>query len=374
MSAAKAVLKRAIEARAFPGCAVAVGDVDAILWLRGFGHIDYSKTSPVNEHTLYDLASLTKVVGTTAVVMTLVRDGRLALNDQVVQHVPEFGRNASRRRVTIEHLLTHSSGLPAGRPFYLTKRGFEAVLSTAFTTPLEAAPGTRARYSDIGFMILGEVAARAGRQRQEHLERTLVFKPLGMQETLRNPSVALRERTAPTEEISTSTATVAPRSRGTSPNQQTPTFVHGVVHDENARAADGLTGHAGLFSTATDLSLFARETLRALSGRSSVFPKQLMQLFVVRRQVIKDSSRGLGWDTPSGHSSAGDLFSRKSFGHTGFTGTSMWIDPERGIYLVLLTNRVHPSRANRQISQVRRDLADAVVRDLEKASASDARR
>ena len=372
MSSAAAVLERAIDARAFPGCAVAVGNADVVLWQAGFGRLDYEEGAAVDAHTLYDLASLTKVVGTTSVVFSLVRDGRLALNDPVIRWAPAFGSSGSggrsdRNKVTIEHLLTHSSGLPSGRPFYRNSTGFDAILAAALSTPLEAAPGERSRYSDVGFMILGAVASQVGGQSLAHLERERIFKPLGMHETMRNPPATLRSRIAPTEKAPAGTSPDATAViKGTR-------YIHGVVHDENARAAEGLTGHAGLFSSAYDMALFAGEALRALEGRSSVFPRELLRIAVVRRQLVRDSSRGLGWDTPSGRSSAGDLFSRRSFGHTGFTGTSLWIDPERRIYLVFLTNRVHPSRDNRQISAARRELADAVVRCIARGTSASGR-
>ncbi len=363
-SESQEVLERAIDAGAFPGCTVAVGTADTTLWTAAYGHLTYEGQTRVRTDTLYDLASLTKVLGTTSVVLTLVRDGNLALGDPVTRWLPEASPNLDG--VTIEHLLAHCSGLPAGRPFFRLSPGYEATLRLAAATRLEAPPGTRARYSDIGFMLLGEVAARAGGKPLAELERERVLVPLGMRDTLRNPQPQLVNRIAPTEWTPAYRAALAAANGRAEDIRVQPSFVHGVVHDENARAAAGLTGHAGLFMTAEDAHLWARELLRGRAGRSRVFPKALLLRFTERCDLVDGSSRAVGWDTPSGKSSAGDLFSRRSFGHTGFTGTSIWIDPERKLYLVLLTNRVHPTRRNRKIYQVRRDLADAVARSVDR--------
>ena len=357
-SSAKRVLEEAIDERAFPGCSVAVGTHDRVLWLRGFGHLDYDKSESVTPTTLYDLASLTKIVGTTSVVMGLVRDGKLAIADPVEKHVPQFvtaiddpPQRDRRRKVTIEHLLTHSSGYPAGPRTPKDAKSFADVLAGTLNTPLVADQGQKTVYSDAGYILLGEIASRAGGQPLADLERRLVLEPLGMKTTLRNPPMDLRPRIAPTERIS-----------------GTKQFVHGVVHDENARAAEGLTGHAGLFSTADDMGRFAAEMLKAVRGESKIWPRDLAREFTTRRNLVPGSTRALGWDTPSQtKSSAGDRMSRMAFGHTGFTGTSMWIDPERNLYVVLLSNRVHPTRANPKIAAVRRRLADAVVEAFDRA-------
>lgn len=358
-SRAADVLRGALQDRAFPGCAVAVGSSQRLLWCRGFGALDYKGGPPVTPRTLYDLASLTKVVGTTSVVLALVRDGKLAVNDPLARHLPEFLARAHdeedrrrRSRVTIEHLLTHSAGLPAWKPFYRTTKSYGELLEAVLETPLEAAPGARTVYSDLGAILLGEAASRAGGRPLDELERSMVFQPLGLRETLRNPPAALRSRCAPTE--------IPPGARDGSPLQ-------GVVHDENARAAGGLTGHAGLFSTARDVADFARELLRALRGESGIFPRKLVEGFARRRNLVPGSSRAMGWDTPADRGSAGDVLSRRSFGHTGFTGTSLWLDPDRDLYVILLSNRVHPSRENKKIYRVRRALADAVAQAVDRA-------
>ena len=282
---AAAILQRAIKDHVFPGCAVAVGNHRQVLWCQGFGRLDYEGGAAVTPHTLYDLASLTKIVGTTSVVLTLVRDGKLALTDPVSKYVPEFltaGKDATdrrrRARVTIEHLLTHSSGLPAWEPLYKSAHTYDGILKQVIATPLEADPGVRTRYSDLGAMLLGEAAARAGGKRLADLERERVFKPLALTETLRNPPKSLLPRIAPTE--------ARPDGKG---------YWHGIVHDENARAGEGLTAHAGLFSTAADMARWSTEWLKAVRGESKFFPQPLAMQFTKRRNLVKGSSRaGLG--------------------------------------------------------------------------------
>jgi len=352
-SAARRVLEDAIRDRAFPGCAVAVGTSRGPWWKEGLGRLDYGSGPESTPRTLYDLASLTKVVGTTCVVMALVRDGKMAIEDPVSRHVPGFS-GGKKAEVEIAHCLSHSSGLPAWRAVHLEARGYREVLARVLATDLEAAPGTREAYSDLGFMLLGEAAARAGGKSLAELERELVLDPLGLADTARTVPEKDLARTAPTEKLASPRAGAAVPRPGEA-------FTRGVVHDENAAAAGGGTGHAGLFSTADDLAVLAAELLRARTGKSRIFPAPLLARFTSPAGIVPGSSRALGWDTPSGLSSAGSLLSRSSFGHTGFTGTSLWIDPERDIYIVLLSNRVHPTRENTKIAAVRRALADAVA-------------
>ena len=368
---ARSVLEDAVAEGAFPGCSVVVGSSRRQLWSESFGRLAWKgegvpkslTESAPDENTLWDLASLTKVIGTTSVVLALVYGGRLDLRDSVVEHLPEFvperldaATLAARRAVRVEHLLAHCAGLVAWRPFYTSEQGLDGVLRAAVEVPLRRPPGEEYVYSDLGFIILGELVARVGGKPLAELERELIFSRLGMRDTLRLVPAAERVRTAPTE--------------------RTPAGVvlHGVVHDENARAATGWTGHAGLFSTARDVSRFARELLRGRHGESELFPMRLLEEFTQRRGLVPGSRRGLGWETPDGRNSAGSLLSATAFGHTGFTGTSLWIDPVRDVYVVLLTNRVHPTRENRRLSKVRRDLMDAVIRDHDAARALRRRR
>jgi len=349
-SAVEAALNAAIADRAFPGCAAAVGTADGVLWQKAFGHMTYSKRTPVTVNTMYDLASLTKVVGTTALLMDLTAKGAIKETDPLARHIPEFLEFAQdpeererRSAVTLEHLMTHSAGLASWKPFYKTCDNYKKLLKAVLATPMEAKPGERYKYSDLGFILLGEIAARAGGAPAPQLERQLLVHSLGMNDTMRNPPNALRSRIAPTERD--------PSGAG---------FIHGIVHDENCRFAGGTTGHAGLFSTVGDLSKYAIELLKARQGAGAVFRQDVVSEFT-RRQGMPDSNRGQGWQKPSGSNSAGAALSRTAFGHTGFTGTSIWIDPGRGVFVILLTNRVHPSRADSKISPVRRAVADAAA-------------
>ncbi|HRT08705.1 MAG TPA: serine hydrolase domain-containing protein [Candidatus Paceibacterota bacterium] len=343
----QAVLERGVKERAFPGCTAVVGTEAGGLWSGAIGHHDYTNGVPVRPDTIYDLASVTKVAGTTAVFMRLVALGKVRLSDPVSRYVPAFAaggatpeERARRERVTVEHLLTHSSGLPSWKPFYRSVNSYPALLEAVCQTPLESAPGERVRYSDCGMMLAGEVAARAGGKPLKALERELVFEPLGMTHTLRCPDASLANRIPPTEvEAGTGQA------------------VHGIVHDENARAGGGETGHAGLFATAEDLGKLARELLRACQGRSGLFPREVVNEFFRPRQIGR-ATRAVGWN----------LMEEKPgrmMNHNGFTGTYLELDLDRNRFVVLLTNRVHPSRDNNSVSRVRREFLAAVERQFD---------
>lgn len=340
------LLRQGIEERAFPGCTVVVGTDQRVLWSAAFGHHDYSGRHRVTRATLYDLASVTKVAGTTSVFLRLVALGKVRLNDSVSKHLPEFiaaaptpEECAQRERTTIEHLLTHSAGLTAWKPFYKTAHGYTELLKAIYATPLESAPGERFRYSDCGMVLAGELAARAGGKPLRELERELVFDPLGMKDTWRCPPQRLAARIPPTEiEAAAGKA------------------VHGVVHDENARAADGITGHAGLFATAEDLGKLARELLRATEGRSRLFPRAVANEFFRPREIGRSSVRAVGWGVVK--NDAGQPTRVRS--HNGFTGTYLQLDLEHKRFVVLLTNRVHPSRDNDKLTRVRREFLEAV--------------
>jgi len=327
------LLESYVERHAFPGGVLAVGDREGLIHVHPFGHLTYDADAPpVTAATMYDLASLTKVVATTTMAMILVDEGRLDLDRPV------------REGVTVRHLLTHSSGLPALAPFFKEICGKDAYLERIQAMDLEYPPGSRSVYSDLGIILLGAVLEQVAGEPLEAFIRRRVLGPLGMTHTMFRPPPELRSRIAPTE--------VDPwRGR----------LIQGEVHDENAFAMGGIAPHAGLFGTAGDLSLFARMMLDG-----GLVSRETIALFT-RKAGIPGSDRALGWDTKSAEgSSAGTLFSPSSFGHTGFTGTSIWIDPERGIYVILLTNRVHPTRENNLIREARPAVADAVVRALAK--------
>jgi CubicO group peptidase (beta-lactamase class C family) len=245
--------------------------------------------------------------------------------------------------MTVEHLLTHSAGLVAWKAYYKSVSSYEAMLRAIYATPLETAPGERVRYSDCGMILAGEIAARAGGKPLADLEREWIFQPLRMRDTLRNPPASLAARIPPTEiEAATGRA------------------VHGVVHDENARAAEGITGHAGLFATAEDLARLAQELLRALDGRSEHFPRAVVTDFFTGRAIGKNSVRGIGWGIAQGEPGQ----RARVVSHNGFTGTYLQLDLEHQRFVVLLTNRVHPTRDNDKLGRVRREFLEAVQRQF----------
>jgi CubicO group peptidase (beta-lactamase class C family) len=331
-------LTESVARKAFPGAVVAVGRRDTVLFEQGFGALgddDPTRPGPV---TIYDLASLTKVVGLTTLAMMLVDEHTLDLDAPVTRYVPAFA--AGGDSVTIRHLLTHSSGLAAWQPLFREVHSRAEMFARVNATPLEAPPGTRTAYSDLGAILLTEVVEQLMGHRLDTLLENRVFRPLGMRDTRFLPPADLRPRIAPTENDPW-------RDR----------VLRGEVHDENAAAMGGVSGHAGLFSTADDLVKFAQMLLRG--GEGLVRPETIA-LFT-RAQNPAFSSRALGWDTPSEGSSSGSRLSRSAFGHTGFTGTSMWIDPAQDLFVILLTNRVHPSRANELIREVRPRVADLAV-------------
>jgi CubicO group peptidase (beta-lactamase class C family) len=322
---------------AFPGAVIAVGHRSRLVLLAAVGHYGIDDPRPVTPETVYDLASLTKVVGLTTACVLLVEEGKLDLDAPVQRYVPAF-RGAGKEQVTIRHLLTHSSGLPAWRPLYTEATTRAAALTLVDTTPLLRRPGDTFAYSDLGAIVLTQaVEAITGERLDRFLEQRL-FGPLGMTGTRFLPPLDWRDRIAPTE------------------RSQDGTVIRGTVHDENAWKLGGVSGHAGLFSTAPDLGRFATWFLAAwhkdsLRAREFTHPQGLPP----------GSSRALGWDTPSENSSAGTKLGPHAFGHTGFTGTSIWLDPDRDLFIILLTNRVHPTRENPRIARVRPRVADLVV-------------
>ena len=339
------VVERGISAGGYPGAAVVVGRKGAAVWEKGFGKLGwtYDDGAVVPERTIYDLASLTKVVGTTTAIMILFDEGKIRLDDKVVTFIPEFTGGA-KDQITIRQLLEHRSGLPAGRDIWRIAHSPEEARAAVISSNLFAAPGQVYEYSDLGADMLGFVVeAVSGETLDKFLDRR-VFTPLGMSDTHFRPDASLRGRIAPTE---------------LDPPRGYP--LRGEVHDENAYALGGVAGHAGLFSTASDLSIFAQMLLnRGSYNGTRIVADSTVALFTKRAA----GTRALGWDTCDGHGSCGEHLSATAYGHTGFTGTSLWIDPEREMFVVLLTNRVHAARARRPakvIADVRADLADAAA-------------
>ncbi len=316
----------------------------ALLATYGAGHLDWAPSPRPDEHTLWDMASLTKVVALTSSLMQLVEQHRVALDAPVQRYLPTWtGR--WKDRVTVRDLLSHSSGLPALRQFFKETNSADSAMALVYATPLDTMPGVRMVYSDLGGILMGEIVRAVSGQRLDVYAGAHIFDPLGMHETMFRPGAELLPRIAPTE--------VDPwRGR----------HIRGEVHDENAYTLGGVSGHAGLFSSGHDLIRFAQMYLSggALDG-ARVFSKETIRLFTTVRDSTF-SNRALGWETPTGQNSAGHQMKRPAIGHTGFTGTSIWIDPAHDLFVILLTNRVNPTRANTKIARVRQSLADAAVR------------
>ena len=341
------LIRRAIADHTFPAASIAITHRGNLVGLRSFGHFTYEADSPETTNaTVFDLASLTKVVATTSMAMILYQRSQLDLDLPVNAVVGEFGGEDPRRdAVTLRMLLAHSSGLPAYEKLFLRARTRDELLSSAFATQLTAEPGTRAEYSDIGFIILGNAIERIAEESLDQFCQREVFGPLAMNHTAFNPPGAWRSSIAPTANDQSF------RRR----------IIQGEVQDENASVLGGVAGHAGLFASAQDLAIFAHAML--VSGRPIVRP-ETVTLFTRRESFPSNISRALGWDTPSSPSQSGKYFSPNSFGHLGYTGTSLWIDPERQLSVTLLTNRTWPDCSNQAIKQLRPKFHDAVVESI----------
>jgi CubicO group peptidase (beta-lactamase class C family) len=340
---------------AYPGAALVVGRRDAVLYTNGYGHFTWSKASPAvdPDSTLYDLASLTKIVATTSALMILVDRGRVALDTPVIRYLPEFNGSGTAA-ITVRHLLTHTSGLRATLPLFRTAADSAAALRLVLATTPVAAPGQRVIYSDLNAILLGEIVRRVAGAPLDVVTTREILGPLGLRQTVFRPDAGLRRRIAPTG-----------LWRGHP--------VAGVVNDQNAVRLGGVAGHAGLFSTASDVARFAQFVLRggALPDGRRLVKAETVRLFTTRATPLRGTrseARALGWQAvPTGEtvSSAGTLFGPNSFGHTGWTGTSLWIDPDRDLFVVLLTNRAFAPRAKRSFTvlhEVRGSVADAAAR------------
>lgn len=343
------ILDRAVADSAFPGAIAVIGNhAGPIVTVRA-GHLDWAPSPVPDANTLWDLASLTKVVGMTSAMMQLVEQGRVDLHAPVQRYLPEW-TGTNKERVTVRHLITHQSGLPAFKQYYKLNVSPDSTLRLFFQTPLDALPGVRMVYSDIGAILLGKIVERVSGERLDAYLARHVFGPLGMHDTRFRPSAALLPRIAPTERDPW-------RGR----------HLRGEVHDENAFALGGISGHAGLFSTAHDLDRLARVYLNggSLDGARLATAETIRRFTTVADSSF--SSRGLGWDTPSANSSGGHYLARPAFGHTGYTGTSLWIAPQHDLYVLLLTNRVNPTREHSRIAPARVAVADAAMRALHPA-------
>jgi beta-N-acetylhexosaminidase len=362
LSPAYVLLDGAVADGAFPGGVLAVGRENG-LSIHPFGAMTRgAKAQRVAAETIYDVASLTKPIVTTTAAMMLFERRRLDLDAPVARYLPEFAAASAgdpgagwRARVTVRMLLLHDSGLPAHREFFKDVRGVRpgaadaaAIFARAMAEPLVREPGTQIEYSDLGFILLGEIIERLTGESLDEFARRNIFAQLGMNSSVFNPPRSVRARIAPTQND------MAYRKR----------LLRGEVDDENAWAMGGVAGHAGLFSTAGDIAIFAQ---MMLNGGIYAHRRLLAHATIARftkRHDLGDSAYALGWDVPTEPSSSGVYFSPESYGHLGSTGTSLWIDPERKAFVILLTNRVHPTRANEKIKQVRPVIHDAVMKAL----------
>ncbi len=334
------LLDRAVRDSAFPGAIAVVGRRDRVLATVSTGRLDWNASPAPDENTLWDMASLTKVVSMTSSVMKLVEQGKVELDASVQKYLPDW-QGPNKDKVKVRHLLTHSAGLPGWRPLYKEATSAEQAMQLVYQTPLDTVPGARMVYSDLGAILLGQIVQRVSGQSLDAFVRQQVFGPLKMNDTQYNPDKSLLPRIAPTE--------VDPwRQR----------HIRGEVHDENAFILGGVSGHAGLFSTARDVTRLCQAYLNGgtLDGVRTWSPETIALFTTVQDSTF--SSRALGWETPNGTNSAGRIMKRPAFGHTGFTGTSIWIDPANDLFVVLLTNRVNPTRQNAKIGGVRQAVAD----------------
>ena len=343
------LVAQAITDRAFPAAAIETGTGERMTGRRAFGHLTYEEDAPpTREDTIFDLASLTKVIATTTIVMRAVDEGRMGLDERVAARLPHW-RGNDRESVTIADLLEHASGLTAYLPFFRDYQGRAEFERAICTMALEYAPRSQSIYSDLGFILLAFILEDVFQAPFADVFDGALGRIVRQSCLLFNPPRELRNRCAPTE---------LDLWRGR--------LLQGEAHDENCWALGGAAGHAGLFGTAEAVGIFAREILRPLRGErrqpedSRLARPETIARFV-RRSTVPGSSRALGWDTMLPTSSCGTRMSARAVGHTGFTGTSLWIDPERDLYVVMLTNRVHPSRDNHLIQAVRRAVHDAIL-------------
>jgi CubicO group peptidase (beta-lactamase class C family) len=361
----------AIAQGTFPGAVLLACRNEDIAYHRAFGSRSLiPEKTPLEPNTIFDLASLTKPLATAIAVMLLVREKKIRLDDRITRFIPTFGV-FGKSPATVRHLLTHSSGLPGFKPFYediiKSEKGgkINFVASRAAKNhvfeqihrekPLHPA-GTQAVYSDLGFMVLGELVEVVTGLTLDRFCQDRIFKPLGLRSTAFVDLTLLKtHRLQPVQEI-------------IAPTEQCPwrkKILCGEVHDDNAYAMGGVAGHAGLFSSALDIHYLLLRLARCLEGKDAFLPGELLQEFVTKDESVKNASFALGWDTPTpGKSLAGTLFSPRTVGHLGFTGTSVWWDLEKNCHIILLTNRVHPSRKNDKIRDFRPMIHDLVMKAI----------
>jgi CubicO group peptidase (beta-lactamase class C family) len=329
------LLEESVRDRAWPGGVLLAAKNGKIFSKKAFGFHTYDQNRDVRTSDIFDLASITKVIATTSSIMKLVESGKVDLDDPVVKHLPEFSgkqkaTDSQKSIITIRHLLTHTGGLPSFKQYYKMNGSIESKLDSVFNTAPEFGLGEKTIYSDIGLIVLGKLIEKVSDVTLDQFADSLIFQPLGMTSTFFNPPQEKFHRIVPTE--------ISEDYRAG--------LIHGEAHDENAHCIGGVSGHAGLFSTVRDLARFSQMMLnKGLYGWTRIFRQETIELFTQRANIIEGSSRCLGWDSPDGEASGGIYLSDSSYGHNGFTGTSLWIDPENQVIVILLTNAVHPNRS-----------------------------
>ena len=329
------LLQKAVDEKAFPGGVLLASKDGKIFFHDAFGFHTYDKKRKMRESDIFDLASISKVVGTTSAIMKMYDDKLIDLDDKVVTYLPQFkGKQKKyfnhKSNISIKHLLTHSSGLPPFRKYFLMERDKESVLDSIYNTEPIYDLEEKTVYSDVGIITLGKIVEKVSLKDLDIYVEENISGPLGMHTTFFNPPQEKLKRVVPTE------------------IDQNSSLIKGYVHDENAYMLGGVAGHAGLFSTSNDLATFSQMMLNGGIYRwKRIFKPETVALFTSRSNIIEGSSRCYGWDSPSGKASGGVYISDDSFGHTGFTGTSLWIDKENGVIVILLTNAVHPKRESK---------------------------
>ncbi|MFC1555696.1 glycoside hydrolase family 3 N-terminal domain-containing protein [candidate division KSB1 bacterium] len=343
-----AVLQSGVDNKVAPAVVCAVGRQGKNIFRKAFGSMTYEEDSPaVTVESIFDLASVTKVTATTTLAMIFYSRGLLDLDAPVSRYLPEMKEG---KRFTVRNCLTHTTGLPAFKRFYQDYSGREEILEQIYNTELNYEPGTQTVYSDIGMMIMATILEGISGRSLDELFLEEVADPLGMDNTMYNPPENLFDTIVPTEDDPW-------RGR----------VVRGEVHDENAFAYGGVSGHAGLFSTVGDLSKLAQMYLnKGISGNTMLVKEDAIELFTRRANVVPGSPRGLGWWMFDLNSPGGRYLSDNAFGHTGYTGTSIWIDPEEDMFIILFTNRVHPTRENTKISGFRKKVHNTVCEMIRK--------
>jgi CubicO group peptidase (beta-lactamase class C family) len=363
--------QEAVTQGSFPGAVVLVAKGEEVVFERAFGLRSLlPEKAPMEVDTIFDLASLTKPLATAAAVMVLIKEKKFTLEDRVTRFFSNFSV-FGKGHVTFRHLLAHCSGLPAWKPYYeeivrdekagkVNFMASRAAKSYVFERihrekPLSE-PGSQSLYSDLGFMLLGEVVEEISGWTLDRFCQERIFKPLELRSIAFIDLTELRaRRLRPAKEIIAPTESCPFRKR----------IVWGEVHDENAYAMGGVAGHAGLFSSAREIHRFLARLRRCLLGKDSFFPTPLVREFLTRDKTVPESTHALGWDTPSpDHSASGSSFSPDTVGHLGFTGTSIWWDLEKDCSVILLTNRIHPSRTNDKIKSFRPHIHDLIMRTL----------